>query len=633
MAPNEVGLAPKGTSRPNLLTRYIPILGWLPKYQREWIRLDLIAGLTIVALLVPEGMAYAELAGLAPEAIFYAAPPALLLYAIFGTSRQLVVAVSSTVAITSAATVTELAPASALEYVALSAALAMLAGLFSIVAGFLRGGIIAQFFSGSVLTGFVFGLAMVIIVKQLPKLFGLEAAEGDFFERLWDLIINLPETHLPTLIVGATSLILMIFLEKRFPRVPSALAALVYGIALGTIFGSEDQGVHVVGQVKGGLVGVALPDLTLNHIALLISGALGIALLAFAEASGPARRFAGKHSYKIDANQELIGIGAANFGAGLFQGFPIGSSLSISAANDNAGAKSNVALIVAAILTILVALFLTPVFQNLPEATLAAIVIVAIWGMMNVFEMKRLYRLNRTDFWLALVALLAVLFFEVLVGLAIAVVTSLLVLIFRASKPKLSLLGRTPGGMGFGDVGRHPDYQLIPGLLVMRPNEGLFFANATALQAEIGNIVRNSEPPAQTVLLDLEMTYELDVPSTDMLIELSEECKQLNVDLMLARVHGEVRDAMDLSGVTEKIGAENIYTYVFDGLLAYLEDKEAATDRETEALIAALNSAIKVIDKALERADGAKKIRLEATRRHLEMGVAELESGESSEPN
>ena len=598
------------------LKSYLPILSWLPKYERSWLRPDLIAGLTVVALLVPEGMAYAELAGLPPQTAFYAAPAGLILYAIFGTSRQLVVAVSATIAVMSAATVSGLAPPDSMEFIVLSAALALLAGLVSVVAGLLRFGQIAQFFSESVLTGFVFGLALVIAIKQVPKLFGFEAIEGNFFERLFDIVIKLPETHLLTLLIGGTSLVLMYVLEKRFPKVPAALVTMVYGIAVVSIFNLEALGVHIVGDIPSGLATPQLPDISLSDLLALLPGALGIALVAFAEAVGPGRQFAAKYRYRIDANQELVGLGMANVGAGLFQGFPIGASLSKSAANDSAGAKTAMSLIIAAIGTAIVALFFTPLFRNLPEATLAAIVVVAISGMMRVGEMKRLYRLRKGDFALAMVALLGVLFFEVLVGLLIAVIISLLALVARASEPKVSLLGRTPGKLNFGDVRRHPENRTLPGLLVIRPNEGLFFANASSLNETINELIQASDPPARAVLLDLEMTFELDVPSADALADLKEELERSNVALMVARVHGDVRDMLDQSGVTEKIGIENIYHYIMDGVFAFLREAEEAA--EVAGMIADnVRDLVNIVDFAAEHADGEPKIRLQRTRERL----------------
>ncbi len=598
------------------LKTHLPILTWLPRYKRAWLRPDLIAGLTVVALLVPEGMAYAELAGLPPQSAFYAAPAGLILYAIFGTSRQLVVAVSATIAVMSAATVSGLAPPESMEFIVLSAALAMLAGLVSVVAGLLRFGQIAQFFSASVLTGFVFGLALVIAIKQVPKLFGLEAIEGNFFERLFDIILNLPETHLLTLLIGLTSLILMIVLEERFPRVPAALVTMVYGIAVASIFNLGELGVHIVGDIPGGLTGPALPGVSLIDLLILLFGAFGIALVAFAEAIGPGRQFAAKHRSRTDADQELIGLGMANFGAGLFQGFPIGASLSMSAANDNAGAKTAMSLIVAALGTVLVALFFTPLFRNLPEATLAAIVVVAISGMMRVGEMKRLYRLRKADFALALIALFGVLLFEVLAGLLIAVIISLLVVVARASAPKFSVLGRAPDKLEIGDVRRHPEFRTVPGLLTIRPNEGLFFANAASLTDAISELARNSDPPVKAVLLDLEMTFELDVPSADALAALKEGLARANIALLVCRVHGEVRDILDQSGVTDKIGPENFHNYIIEGVFAYLRDTEEAAEY-ARVLAANMRDLVDLVDLAAKHADGEDMTRLQETRERL----------------
>ena len=344
-------IATKPPSRRGGLAAFFPILGWLPRYERGWLRSDLIAGLTVMALLVPEGMAYAELAGMPPQTIFYAAPAALLLYAIFGTSRQLVVVVSSVQAVMSYSIVSALAPPGTSEFIVLSSALAITAGVVSVLAGVLHLGRIAQFFSASVLTGFVSGLAVVVAVKQLPKLFGIEAGTGNVWERLYDLLIHLPETHMLTLVVGISSIAVMLLIEHYMHRIPAALVAMVFGIVVSTFFGLSAYGVHVVGEIPAGLAPPKLPGITVDQWLSLMPGALALALVNFAEGIGPARSFATKYRYSINPNQELIGLGAANLGAGLFQGFPIGSSLSKSAANEAAGAKSQMSGIVAAGLT------------------------------------------------------------------------------------------------------------------------------------------------------------------------------------------------------------------------------------------------------------------------------------------
>jgi sulfate permease, SulP family len=559
--------------RPSLWVRYLPILGWLPGFQRAWLRSDLIAGLTVVALLVPEGMAYAQIAGVPPQTAFYAAPIGLLAYAIFGTSRQLVVAVSAIIATMSFATVSLIAAPETPEFILLTAALAVLAGLIAIVAGLLRLGRVAQFFSESVMVGFVTGLALVVAVKQIPKLLGIEGGEGNFWQRLYEVIIHLPETHLLTLIVGVLCLILLIALEHFFEKIPAALVALVLGIAVSAALGLEALGVEVVGEIPAGLAPPQWPAVGLENWWLLFPGALGLALVGFAEAIGPARSFAAAHKYRIDADQELIGLGTANFGAGLFQGFPIGSSLSKSAANDRAGAHSQMSGILAAGVTVLVALFFTPLFHALPEAVLGAIVIVAVSGMVKVPKLKYLYRVRRADFVLAVVALLAVLTFETLQALLIAVVVSLFALVWRTSQPRLAVLGRVPGRLDFSDIRRYPENKTLPGLLMVRPLNGLFFANAAGFREAIVAEITSSAEPVKAVLLDLGATTDLDVPGADMLADLAEELRDRNVRFMLTRVITPVRQMLELAGAMRAIQAEDVFVRPIEAVVDYLSSQ------------------------------------------------------------
>jgi sulfate permease, SulP family len=554
----------------NLLLRYLPILGWLPKYERTWLRTDLIAGLTVVALLIPEGMAYAQIAGVPPQTAFYAAPIGLLAFAIFGTSHQLVVAVSAIIASMSFATVSLIVDPNTPEFIIMTAALAILAGLISILAGFLKLGRVAQFFSESVMVGFITGLALTVMIKQVPKLLGIEGGSGNFWERVYDVIIHLPETHLATLITGILCLVLLIVLEHFFHKIPAALVALVFGILISVVFALEGRGVEVVGEIPAGLAPPQWPAIGLQQWLLLFPGAVGLALVVFAEAIGPSRSFASAHKYKIDANQELIGLGTANFGAGLFQGFPIGSSLSKSAANDRAGAHSQMSGIIAAVITMVVALFFTQFFYALPEATLGAIVIVAVSGMVKVAKIKHLYKVRRSDFILAVVALLAVLTFETLEALLIAVVVSLFALIWRASHPNLAVLGRAPNSLQFGDIHRHPENITIPGLMIVRPENGLFFANAAGIHETIILEMTSSTEPVKAVLLDLGATTDLDVPSAEMLGELSEELLSRNVRFMLMRMIMPVQHMLELAGIMEKLKPQDIFAGPAEAVLEYL---------------------------------------------------------------
>lgn len=602
------------------MKRYFPILEWFPKYQRTWLRTDLIAGLTVVALLIPEGMAYAQIAGMPPQTAFYAAPIGLLAFAIFGTSRQLVVAVSAVIATMSFATVSLIAPPETAEFILLTAALAVLAGVISILAGFLKLGRVAQFFSESVLTGFITGLALVIMVKQVPKLLGIEGGHGNFWERLYEIIIHLPETSLPTLITGVLCLALLIVLEHYFHKIPAALVALVFGILISVLFGLEARGVEVVGAIPAGLAPPKWPAVGLQNWWLLFPGALGLALVNFAEAIGPSRSFAATHKYKMDPNQELIGLGAANFGAGLFQGFPIGSSLSKSAANDRAGARSQMSAIIAAAVTVIVALFFTQFFYALPEAALGAIVIVAVSGMIKLAKIKRLSRVRQSDFVLAIVALLAVLTFETLEALLIAVIVSLFALVLRTSQPGLVVLGRVPGRLIWNDIRRYPENQTIPGLLVVRPLNVVFFANAEGFREAIITEMTSSPVPIKAVCLDLGATTDLDVPGADMLAALAEDLHRREARLMLMHVITPVRQMLEKAGAIEKIKPENLFVGPTEAVLEYLSSQSDAAEI-LELLRSGANSAVELLQAGISKAPADRQAKLAAIVESLEKEI------------
>jgi sulfate permease, SulP family len=569
-----------GYGKSGVTPRPWPIFGWVQGYQKRWLRFDVVAGLTVCAILVPEGMAYAELAGVPPEYAFYAAPVALLAYAALGSSRQLVVAVSSAIAIMSAATIGEIAVEGSAEFVALTAALAILAGLVSIAAGILKLGRIAQFFSESVLLGFVFGLALLISIKQIPKLLGIEAHGESALELLRDILPHVRETDLLTLAVGVAGIVGMLLLERRLPRVPAALVVLLASIAASAALGLGAAGVHIVGDLPAGLAPPTLPGVGLDALPLLLIGAVGIALVAFAEAVGPANEFARAHGGRIDPNRELIAIGAANTSAGLFSGFPIGSSLSKSAANDRAGAQTPMSLVTAAGATALVALFLTPLFEPLPEATLGAIVIVAVMGMMKVGKMRRLWDLRRLDFWLAAIALVGVLVVPTLQALGIAVVASLGVLVWRVSEPRLTFLGRASGGLEPLDLRAAPE-SAVPGLLIVRPDEMLFFANAASVRDGILQELAGTEPPCSVVLLDMSLTPEVDVPVVEVLEGLHGRLVDQGVELWVSHLRPGARDTLERAGTLAVIGSERLYPRTSDGILAFALRSPGAAERVT----------------------------------------------------
>ena len=545
------------------LNRYVPITAWLPTYPRDLLRGDIISGVTVWGVMVPVAMAYAQMAGLPPEVGLYTAFAALLGYAIFSTSRQLKVTASSTMAVMSAAVVGAMAAGDATRYAALSAALALTVGVILLLAGIVRLGFISDFLSKSVITGFVFGLALVIAIGQLPKLLGLPSGQGDFFEQCYQLITNLSQIKPYTLVVGVSALVVIFLVKRFFPRLPSGLVALVLGILAVSIFNLDEYGVSIVGAIPTGLPAPGLPQVSLGDLPYLITGAIGIVFLAVGESLGSARSFAAKHRYEINPDQELIALGTANISAGLFQGFTVDASLSSSATADEAGARTQLSSIVTAVLIIVTLLVLAPLFYNLPNAVLGAIVIASVIGLMDVAELKRLYASNRVDFVLAVVALFGVLTTDVLTGLLIAVFLSLLIILYRASRPYVAVLGKVPGQEAtYGDVARHPENMQVPGLLIVRLDAPLYFLNANVARGQILGLVTASQPPPRAILFDLGASADLDVASLDMLKNLVRELEEAGVDVLLAEVRGKVRDRLRKASVMADIGENRIYQSV-----------------------------------------------------------------------
>jgi SulP family sulfate permease len=545
------------------LNRYVPITAWLPAYPRDFLRSDLISGVTVWAVMVPVAMAYAEMAGLPPQFGLYTAFAALLGYAIFGTSRQLKVTTSSTMAVMSAAVVVVMAAGDPARYAALSAALALTVGVILLLGGIARLGFISDFLSKSVVTGFVFGLALVIAIGQLPKLLGLPSGQGDFFEQCYQLITNLSQVQPYTLLVGVSALVVIFLVKRFFPRLPAGLIALVLGILAVSIFNLDQYGVSIVGTIPTGLPTPGLPQVSLGDLPYLLTGALGIVFLAVGESLGSARAFAAKHRYEIYPDQELIALGAANLSAGLFRGFTVDASLSSTATADEAGERTQLSSIVTAVLIIITLLVLAPLFYNLPNAVLGAIVIASVIGLMNVAEMKRFYGSNRVDFVLAVVALFGVLTTDVLTGLLIAVFLSLLIILYRASRPYVAVLGKVPGQAAtYGDVARHPEDVQVPGLLIVRLDAPLYFLNANVARGQMLDLVTASQPPPRAILFDLGASADLDVASLDMLKSLVRELEEREVDVLLAQVRGRVRDRLRKAGVMAEIGENRVYLSV-----------------------------------------------------------------------
>ena len=540
----------------------VPVL--LPSlrgYQPRWLRADVVAGLSVWAVLVPESLAYATIAGVPAVVGLYAAIPALLLYAIFGTSRILIVATMSATATLSASIVATVVGPGGEDFVMITAALAIVTGVLGLLAGLLRLGFLASFISEPVLKGFVVGLALTIIAGQLPKLFGVDKTSGDFFEEIAGLIRELPSTSLPTLAVGVVSLAIVLGARRWLPLLPGSLVAVVVGIAATHLLDLESRGVEVVGPIASGLPTVGLPSgVDLNDYLALAAGAAGILLLGFTEGLGPAKSYAARDGYDVDANRELIGLGAANLGAGLSSGMIVNGSLSKTAVNAGSGARTQVSGLTVAILTVLTLLFLTSLFESLPEATLAAIVIAAVIELVDIPALRRLYRVwsgrlghiygwaARADFIAALATLIGVLVFDTLPGLFIGIAVSILLLVYRASRPQVAVLvplAETGPDGRWVDASRHADLTPRTDVVVLRVEAGLFFANADNVRDAVRRAVR---PETVGIVLDLGSTPAVDVTATEMLAQLTGELQRRNVRLAVAHAIGQVRDILQHAG-------------------------------------------------------------------------------------
>jgi high affinity sulfate transporter 1 len=537
------------------LASILPILGWIRTYDTgSLLRPDVLAGVTVAAFSVPESMAYAGLAGLSPEIGLYASMLALFVYAFFGTSRQLSVGTTSALAIMVGGSLGALTFASSDDYLAAAQLTAIFAGIIAIVAGLLRLGFVVNFISESVLTGFSAGAALFIGSSQLSKLFGVEGSHGNFFDRVWTVIKNLGDTNWWTLALGITSIVLLLVFERLWPRLPTSLFVVVLAVVLMYVTNLEDKGVAVAGHIPAGLPRPRIPTVDHSILPTLFALAFGCFLLSYIEGVSCAETFAARHKERIDADQELFANGAINLGAGLFRGFPVGGSMSRSAVNDSAGAKTPLAGAFAAILLAIVLLVLTAPFEKLPEATLAAVVLVAVKGLVDIPAIRRLWRLSRIEFAAAALTFAGVLTFDLLKGVLIGAAFSVGALVWRVSKPHTVVLGRIPGSTQFADVARHPENEQVPGVLVTRVDDDIFYANTQAVKDQLFADVEKSPTPVRLVVLDLSSTPLLDLAGIDMIDETSVELRDRGAVLRVVGASGEVRDALRRAGVDAKVG-------------------------------------------------------------------------------
>lgn len=546
------------------LSRFVPIAAWLPRYDRSWLRWDVVAGLTVWAIVVPESIAYAVIAGVPVEYGLYAVPLALLGYVVFGGCRQLFVGPSATVASVSAVALGDAAGSSpsASQAVVLSAALALMVGVIYVLLGLARMGFVARFFAKPVLDGFIVGLGLFIAVGQLPHLVGIEKPEGNTVHIFVTTLRDIGSWEWTTVAVGILSLAALFAFARFAPKAPGALIVVAASIIAVRAFDLTSHGVHIVGEVPTGFHFASWSEISWDQLRDLLPGALAVILVGFAQSIATAKAYGAKNGYRVDANQELIGYGAANIGAGVLQGFTVTGSLSKSAAAEEAGGKSPVLLAITSALTVVTILFLAGLFRNLAEATLAAVVIHAVSGMIDFPKLARLWRTHRDEFVLAAGALLGVIVFDILPGVVIGVALSFALLIRRLDHPYVALLGRSRDGTRFEDLTAHEDATAVPGALIYRFESPLVFANAEIFSDGVLGAVAEADPAPEAVILDFESVPDIDSTGDDALVELQGTLQDQHIRLLVVRAMSDVRELMSRDGAMDAIGADNVYPTV-----------------------------------------------------------------------
>jgi sulfate permease, SulP family len=541
--------------------RLLPIAGWLPRYQPAWLRFDLVAGVTLAAYAVPVSLAYAGLAGLPPQTGLYCYLLAGLGYALFGSSRHLAIGPTSAISLLLGVTLAGLAAGDPIRQAALASLTALIvAGVFAL-AWLLRLSVLVSFISESILTGFKAGAALVIASTQLPKLFGVKGGGEDFFERVAQLAQQVPGASLPTLAVGACAILALLLGEKFLPGRPVALAVVLLALVVASLGSLEQHGVKVVGRLPAGLphfqvAGASLGAVQLNGLQQLTRLAFACFLLAYIESVSAARAFALKHRYAVDPRQEFLGLGAANLLVGLWQGFPVAGGLSQSAVNEKGGARTPLSLAVAAAVIALVLLFFTGLFQSLPEAVLAAIVLIAVKGLIDLKELRYLWHASRIDCAAAGVALAGVLLMGILDGVIIAVLASVVMVLGRVARPHVAFLGRIPGTDRYSDVARHPENEAIPGVLAFRVEASLVYFNVDHVLETVLQRARR-EPGLQRVVFDLSNTPYADVAGARMLRRLHDELAGDRIELRVVGAHSAIRDRLRFEKLQDWVGPIN----------------------------------------------------------------------------
>ena len=533
---------------------WFPPVRWLGSYRGAWLPADVIAGVTLAAYAIPVSLAYASLAGLPPQVGIYGYLLGGLGYALLGSSRQLAVGPTSAISLMVAASVVQMAEGDAQRYVQIASLAAFMVAGLCLLAWLLRLSVLVRLISDSILVGFKIGAGLTIAMTQLPSLFGVTGGGHNFFERVYLLIGQLGHMQIVVFAVGAIAIALLLMGERWLPGRPVALAVVALAISLATALGLPAIGVPVTGNIPQGLPALAGPALRLRDVEGIMPLAAGCLLLAYIEGVSAARTFAAKHGYELDPRQEFLGIGAANLGAALGQGYPVAGGLSQSAVNDKAGASTPLALVVASITLALCLLFLTDLLENLPKAVLAAVVLTAILGLFDFRALLHMWCVSRIDFYAATTAIMGVLLLGILQGILLAALVSILLLLARASQPHVAFLGRIPGTNSYSDLARHPENEPLGNVIAFRPEASLLYVNAGSVLETVMTSVLNDRSKIRAVICDLSASPYVDLAGARMLRALYGELAARSIALQIVGARGRVRDLLRADGLAEKVG-------------------------------------------------------------------------------
>jgi SulP family sulfate permease len=552
------------TSSARRIAAVVPIIGWLPGYRAEWLWQDLVAGLTLAAYAVPVAMAYASLAGLAPQVGIYCYIFGGIVYAIFASSRHLAIGPTAAISVMVASEAGKMAGGDVKLYAAVAAMTAGVVALISIAAWLFRLSIFVNFISETILLGFMAGAALNIASTQLPKLFGVSGGGDNFFQRMTIFFRHLGETNPVVLLLGVGALLLLLAGDRLFPGRPIALLVVMLSIAVVSLFGLAGHGVRVVGLIPGGLPAPTFPEVGGRYAGGLLELGFACFLLSYIESISTARILAQKHRYPVDARQELLGLGIANIAAALGQGYPVGGGLSQSAVNEQAGARTPLSIVGASIALAVALSFLAGLLRNLPEAVLAAIVIAAVSGFVKIRDFRRLLEVSRVEFHVGVVAFAGVLLFGMLNGVMISAVISILMVLRSMADPHVATLGRIPGSRRFSDVERHPDNELVPGIFMFRVEAALLYFNVENVDKTVLERVHASDAPVRVVICDLSTSPYIDMSGARMLARLQRQLAYEGIIFRVAEPHAEARDILRKMNIDERLGGVSRFMSLAD---------------------------------------------------------------------